>query len=156
MTKLRQSVLLACLSLVVAGPALADREEDREAIHALMWKYARALDTWDADAYASVYTEDGQFGVGDAATKGREALRNMISGFTAGGAAPPQLYHMTADTWIEFVDDTHARHHSYWITMRAASGDTPAGVAAVGVGLDELVKVDGEWLIGLRNVNADQ
>jgi uncharacterized protein (TIGR02246 family) len=143
--------------MLVAGPALADRAEDREAINELMWRYARALDTGDADAYAACYTVDGQFGVGDGATKGREALRAMIAGLAGGPAgAAPQLYHMNADVWIEFIDDTHARHHTYWMTMRAAAGDTPAGVAAVGVGVDELVKVDGEWLIQVRNVNADE
>jgi uncharacterized protein (TIGR02246 family) len=156
---LRSSMLVACLSVLIAGPALADRTEDREAIEELMWRYARALDTGNADAYAALYTEDGQFGVGPTATKGREALRNMIASFAGGrnsDNSPPQLYHMTADTWVEFIDDTHAKHHSYWLTMRAASGESPAGVAAVGVGVDELVKVDGKWLIQIRNVNADQ
>ncbi len=159
MSTLRSSILVTCLSVLVAGPALADRADDREEINALMWRYARALDTADADAYASVYTEDGQFGVGENATKGREALRNMIASFGAGrgGDTPaPQLYHMTADTWIEFIDDTHATHHSYWLTMAAASGDSPARVAAVGVGADELVKVNGQWLIKVRNVTADE
>lgn len=158
MLTIRRTFLVAALSALVAGPALADRTEDREAIEALMWRYARALDTGDADAYAAVYTEDGQFGVGENATKGREALRNMIASFAAGRNSdnpPPQLYHMTADTWIEFIDETHAKHHSYWLTMRAASGDTLAGVAAVGVGVDELVKVDGEWLIRVRNIAAE-
>jgi hypothetical protein len=41
------------------------------------------------------------------------------------------------------------------MTMRKASGDQPAGVVAVGVGADELVKADGEWLIKVRNVNAE-
>lgn len=159
MSTLRSSILVACLSVLVAGPALADRNDDRDAIHALMWRYARALDTADAEAYASLYTEDGQFGVGANATKGREALRNMIAGFGArqeGGNAAPQLLHMTADTWIEFTDDTHATHHSYWLTMVAASGDSPARVAAVGVGADELVKLNGQWLIRVRNVTAGQ
>jgi uncharacterized protein (TIGR02246 family) len=159
MSQLRLSVVFTCFFMVLAGPVLADRTEDREAIEALMWRYARALDTWDADAYAAVYTEDGQFGVGETATKGRQALRNMIAGFGGGrnsGNAPPQLYHMTTDTWIEFIDETHARHHSYWVTMRAATADAPAGVAAVGVGVDNLVKIDGAWLIRVRNISADQ
>lgn len=159
MSTLRPSILVACLSVLAAGPVLADRAEDREDINALMWRYARALDTSDADAYASLYTEDGQFGVGTNATKGREALRSMIAALGAGRAGDSpraQLYHMTADSWIEFIDDTHAKHHSYWLTMAAASGDSPARVAAVGVGVDELVKVNGQWLIRVRNVNADQ
>ena len=48
---------------------------DRDEIEALMWKYTRALDTADANTYASTYTENGQFSAGGAtATKGRAAL----------------------------------------------------------------------------------
>lgn len=151
MSLLRSGLLTVCLAVLAAGPALADRAEDREAINELMWHYARALDTGDGEAYAACFTEDGQFGVGDGATKGREALQAMVDGLGNLG-----LYHMNADVWIEFIDDTHARHHTYWMTMRGASGENPAGVVAVGVGVDELVKVDGEWLIQMRNVNADE
>ena len=157
MSLLRTTTLAVCLAALTTQ-AWADRTDDREAINELMWHYARALDTGNAEAYAACYTEDGQFGVGENATKGRAALHEMIARFASGrnGAPPPQLYHMNADTWIEFIDDTHARHHSYWMTMRAASGDTPASVAAVGVGVDELVKVNGRWLIKVRNVNAGE
>jgi len=44
-----------------------------------MWRYARALDSNNPDAYAAVYTVDGQFGTGANATKGREALKKMIA-----------------------------------------------------------------------------
>lgn len=152
MSKLHALLAATSLSLLAAAPALADRTEDREAIEALMWKYARALDTGNGEAYAALYTEDGQFGVGDNAVKGREALRGLVG--RGGGAAPPQLLHMTADSWIEFVDDTHAKHHSYWLTMRMGANGQPPSVAAIGVGVDELVKVNGQWLIQVRNVNA--
>lgn len=150
MSKLHALLAAASLSLLAAGPALADRTEDREAIEALMWKYARALDTGNVDAYVALYTEDGQFGVGDGAIKGREALRGLFRG----GGGPSQLLHMTTDSWIEFIDDTHAKHHSYWLTMRMGANGQPPSVVAIGVGVDELVKVDGKWLIQVRNVNA--
>ena len=51
---------------------------DRAQIEKLMWRYVRALDTENADAYAAVYTPDGQFGSGANAVKGREALKKMI------------------------------------------------------------------------------
>lgn len=156
MTSTRSLILVACLSIAGISPALADRTEDREAIEGLMWRYARALDTFNPDAYAAVYTEDGQFGVGDTATKGRDALRSMIAAFNERENGPPRLLHMTTDSWIEFTDDTHARHHSYWLTMGLGSGDQPTRVVAAGVGVDELVKVDGEWLIQMRNVNAQE
>jgi len=46
---------------------------DRAEIEDLMWRYTRALDTTDADAYAAAYTADGQFSAGTNVTKGRDA-----------------------------------------------------------------------------------
>ena len=64
----------------------ADKDEDvlrqvrdRAEIEDLMWRYARALDTTDAAAYAAAYTPDGQFSAGTNVTKGREALTKMVA-----------------------------------------------------------------------------
>lgn len=140
--------------------ARADQAADREAINALMWHYARALDSGNAEAYAAVYTPDGQFGTGATATKGTEALKKMIIGVEEGraknkaaGKPVAPMYHMTADSWIEFIDDTHARHHSYWMTVFGSAGQGSApSVAAAGRGVDDLVKVNGKWLIKQRDV----
>jgi len=151
---------LALGMLLGITPVLAAESTDREAIEALMWRYARALDSFDADAYAAVYTPDGQFGTGTTATKGTEALKKMITGLKDGrdkrkaaGEAVPPMYHMTTDSWIELVDATHARHHSYWQTVFGASGPGSKPVMeAAGRGVDELVKVNGKWLIKTRDV----
>jgi len=132
---------------------------DRQAIDEVMWRYARALDTGNAEAYAALYTEDGQFGTGANATKGREALKKMIGGARqapANGqpAAPrPQLYHTTANHQIVFIDKDHARIDAYHITMAAGSGrETPPRVAGAGRSIDELERVNGQWLLKSRNV----
>jgi hypothetical protein len=67
------------------------------------------------------------------------------------------MYHMATDSWIEFIDDTHARHYSYWMTVfgSAGQGTTPS-VAAAGRGVDELVKVNGKWLTPLPALTALQ
>jgi uncharacterized protein (TIGR02246 family) len=154
-------LLLGCGLLLAAGSVFADQAADREAINGLMWRYARALDTFNPEAYAEVFTEDGEFISGAAAgTKGREALKAMVAGLKQGreeraanGETLAPMYHMTADSWIEFIDDTHARHHSYWQTVFGATGPgTAPRVAAAGRGIDDLVKVDGRWLIKTRNV----
>ncbi len=153
-------ILAAGSCLVLLSPlALAQRAEDREAINELMWRYARALDTFDPDAYAALYTEDGQFGASTTATKGREALWQMIEDLRSGrearaasGNPAPPMYHMNTDVWIEFIDDTHARHHTYWLTVNGAGGGNPASIVAAGRGVDHLVKVDGQWLIQIRDV----
>jgi uncharacterized protein (TIGR02246 family) len=128
---------------------------DTEEIHHLMWRYARALDTGDAEGYAATFTEDGQFGTGPTATKGREALTAMIAGL---GQAPasdeprPTMYHMTANHWLEFIDKDNAKLHAYWITDVSAAGDTPARLAAVGRSVDTLVRTSEGWRIRIRDV----
>jgi len=132
---------------------------DRQQIDELMWRYARALDTGDADGYAALYTTDGQFSAGATATKGREALKKMIAGTRqpqagAPPAAPrPPMYHTTANHQIVFTDKDHARIDAYHITMVSGAGrETPPRVAGVGRSIDELVRVNGQWLIKSRNV----
>src|SRR5690554_1884145 len=158
---LRSLLLLGSLTLLGAQPVLADRDDDKDEIQTLMWHYARALDTFDAEAYAAVFTEDGEFVSGaTSSTKGRQALRDMVSGLKEGreqraanGETVAPMYHMTADTWIEFIDDNRALHHSYWMTVFGATGPgTTPNVAAAGRGVDEVVKINGKWLIKSRDV----
>ena len=135
------------------------READRAEISALMWRYVRALDSRDPDAYAAAYTEDGQFAAGGNVTKGRDALRQMVADLRqraaeaeAKGGAQPAMYHMTMNEHLEFVDADHARMHAYWQTVFGAAGQTPVRVAAAGRSVDEIVRVNGQWLIQSRNV----
>ncbi len=152
--------VLNFILLLGAAPVLADQAGDRDAIEALMWRYTRALDSFDPDAYAAVYTADGQFGSGTTAAKGAEALKKMIAGIRDGrvkskaeGKAVSPMFHMTTDSWIEFIDDTHARHHSYWLTVFGAAGaGSKPSIEAAGRGVDDLVKVNGKWLIKVRDV----
>ena len=133
---------------------------DRAEIEDLMWRYTRALDTTDADAYAAVYTPDGQFGAGANPTKGRDALKKMVADLRtrnvaddAKGVRRPPMYHMTANHAITFLDKDRARVDAYYLTAFGAAGqETPLRVAAVGRSIDELVRVNGRWLIKSRNV----
>jgi uncharacterized protein (TIGR02246 family) len=139
----------------------ADEARDRAAIEALMWRYIRALDTADADAYAAAFTADGTFTSGQNAERGTAELKKMISDFKARraeqqakAAAPtPALYHVVANHTITFVDRDHARYDAYWMTMAAGAGpETPARVAGVGRSVDMLVRQNGQWLIQSRDV----
>jgi uncharacterized protein (TIGR02246 family) len=133
---------------------------DRAEIEELMWRYTRALDSTDADAYAGVYTADGQFSAGTTATKGRDALKKMIADMRTGqvaqeakGVRRAPMYHMTANHAITFVGRDSARVDAYYLTAFGAAGqETPLRVAAVGRSVDELVRQNGRWLIKSRNV----
>ena len=142
----------------------AEEAADRAAIEALMWRYVRALDSLDADGYASAFTADGSFGSGRNSEHGSAELKKMINDLKQGrvdreakGEAPtPAMYHVIYNHTITFTDRDHARYDAYWSTMFAGSGTgptaTPPRVAAVGRSVDMLVKQNGQWLIQTRDV----
>jgi uncharacterized protein (TIGR02246 family) len=158
--------MVAVVAVGASGAVLADdvaalREaQDRAAIEALMWRYVRALDTLDPDAYAAVFTEDGTFGSGSTARKGRADIKQMVADLKKGrtdreaaGEKPAPMYHVIANHTITFEGANQARYDSYWMTVFGAVGqETPVRVAAAGRGVDELVRVNGQWLIKNRNV----
>jgi hypothetical protein len=159
------AVTLVCAVAIFSTALFAQDNSAREArdraeIEALLWRYARALDSGDGTTYASTYTVDGQFGTGANATKGREALKKMVDALKEGNAAAakkgearPPLYHMSANSWLEFIDKDHARHHAYYLTVSGAAGqNVPPRVVAAGRSVDHLERVDGKWLIKLRDV----
>ncbi len=126
---------------------------DRAAIEDLMWRYVRAIDGWDADAYAAVFTEDGSF----LGTSGRDNLRQMVLDLASNrGEDAPDLYHVMANQNIEFLSPSVAVVNYYWQTV---TGGSPGGASpqllAAGHGRDTVVKVDGEWLIRNRDVTPD-
>jgi hypothetical protein len=150
---MRGSVLIAVLAFGFASATFASdadilREaKDRAEIQDLMWRYARAL---------------GQFTSGQNVSKGREALRKIVIDVekrraereAKGEGKSPAMHHVITNSNIVFVDKDHARHYSYWMTVFAAGGpSTPPRVAAAGRSIDELVRVNGKWLIKSRNVS---
>jgi uncharacterized protein (TIGR02246 family) len=152
---------LVGLPAVAAENGMEREAQDRAQIEKLMWQYVRALDTENADAYAAVYTPDGQFGSGANAVKGREALKKMINGFrerateneAKTGQKRQPMYHVITNSYLEFVDKDHARLQAYWMTVFAQGGEKmPARVAAAGREVDELVRLNGQWLIKARDV----
>src|SRR5574339_1320404 len=120
MSKIRIGMVVAVVCVLAFASTLvaqdnAAREKDRAEIEELMWRYTRALDTGDGATYAATYTADGQFGTGANATKGREALKKMVDALReqeeaakAKGEIRAPLYHMEANSWIEFIDKDHA------------------------------------------------
>jgi hypothetical protein len=93
---------------------------------------------------------------GTNATKGREALKKMVDALKPQPGAPARapLYHMETNKWIEFIDKDHARHHAYYLTVSGAGPDNaPPRIVAAGRSVDHLERVNGKWLIKLRDVS---
>ena len=74
--------LFAALTPLVAAAAntpSTSELQDRAAIQNLVVKYTIALDTLDADMYASVFAEDAEFTFGGNTYRGRDAIRKIVT-----------------------------------------------------------------------------
>ena len=155
-------LMLACAGTV---PAAEDTQSivlqklvDKAEIEAVVARYVTALDTLDADAYEGVFTEDGVYDVTGTVYQGRAAIRKIVTDLQASrarneaaGTPSPRLYHVMANSSIEILDATNARHQSYAQTVRAGD-DGRFIVGFMGRYEDVLVKVDGHWLIKSRKL----
>lgn len=126
-----------------------------------MWQYVRALERENPDAYAATYTPDGPFGSGGNAVKGPDALKKMISDLRQRAAdteaktaqKPAPMHHMLLNSELVFPEKDHAHMEAYWMTVFGqARPNVPVRVAAAGREVDELVRVNGQWLIKTRDV----
>ena len=145
-------VVLFSYRAVAARNAAQAQAEDRAQIENLMWKYSRALYTQNPDAYAALYTPDGQFGTGARAVKGREALKKMIVDLKQREAGQQLVYVMDLNTYLEFRDRDHAHLEAYWLEASPRTGPNgPARFVNTGREVEELERTNGEWLIKLRD-----
>jgi uncharacterized protein (TIGR02246 family) len=147
------------IALVVSTSLAAEKDvvraQDRVEIENLMWNYIHALDSGNAEAYAALFAPDGQFGRGAAAIKGREALKKMVSDARQkldaennSGKKVQRMNHVVTNPHIEFIDKDHARYYAYWMGVFASGGVTSAGRE-----VNELVRINGQWLISVRDVD---
>lgn len=136
---------------------------DRQAIETTLVRYSTGLDTFDADVYASVFTEDAEFTMEGKVYRGREEIRNIITGMKAGreerkadkdpaNDPPPIMHHVMTNAVIDITGADTARHHCYWMTVSGGPAMYSFRVAAEGRYEDELVKRDGKWLIHRRKI----
>jgi hypothetical protein len=161
------SAAIAMLALSFAPASYASdadiiREaKDRADIDVLIWKYVQALDNLDEEAYPTFFTEDGSICCEhDHTFKGRAEIRQLLheviqkrAESKAKGQTVPKMYHPIFNSHIEFRDKDHAHIDSYWFTVMAEQPPNGAPkVSLVGRCEDEVVRVNGKWLIKSRNV----
>jgi len=146
---------LVASTALAAGKDLV-RAQDRVEIEQLMWRYIQALDSGNAEAYAALFAPDGQFGRGTTAVKGREALKKMVADARQKLDAekktdkkPPRMFHVVTNPHIEFIDKDHARYHAYWMGVFASGGS----ITSAGREVNELIRLNGQWLISVRDVD---
>lgn len=119
---------------------------DRQAIEQLLaGDYPHALDTRDFDAYAALFTEDGELSLQGNTAKGRAAIK----AFVAALPEEPRVMHPITNLSYEIDGDT-ATGGAYWQDIGLVDGSP--GVLIAGRYEDTLRKVNGEWRIAQRSI----
>lgn len=119
---------------------------DRQAIDQLIaGDYPRALDTQDWEAYADVFTADGELSLQGQSAEGREEIIAFVSGLPDG----ERVIHIITNLSYE-IDGDSATGGAYWQDIGMAGG--APGVLVAGHYEDTLRKVDGEWKIAKRAI----
>jgi len=153
-------LIAAPFRTTAAGSDALQRLLDKAAIEDVLVKYTRALDTLDADRYASVFTDDAVFEMrGGEIRKGRAEIRSIITSLqesraereAAGTASAALMHHVMTNATLDVVSDREAHHYAYWMTI-LGDADNSYRVAGMGHYEDVIVKHDGEWLIQSRKL----
>ena len=161
---IRKSVIFGVVTVIVFATSISFasekvplRAQDRVEIEQLMWEYIQALDAGNAEAYADLFSPDGQFGRGETAIKGRDALKKMVEDArqkinedSKDDKKKPRMYHVVTNPHIEFVDKDHARFYAYWMGVMQTGENVGAGRE-----INELVKINGRWFISVRDVSPE-
>lgn len=120
---------------------------DRQAIEQLLaGDYPHALDTRNFDAYAALFTDDGELTLQGNTARGRTAIKDFVAALPA----EPRVIHPITNLSYEIDGDT-ATGGAYWQDIGLAADGSPA-VLIAGRYEDTLRKVGGEWRIAKRNI----
>lgn len=137
---------------------------DRAQIEDLLARYSFALDWQDADAYANTFTEDGVLDWAQGVVVGRDAIRKEMQGAKeyfdnlAEEAKPlrrSRLRHFITNAVIK-VDGDKADVRAFWLEMYNNNPERKGQAQAYGHSIDELKKVNGEWLFSLRKIYNEE
>ncbi|MFO1504050.1 MAG: nuclear transport factor 2 family protein [Steroidobacteraceae bacterium] len=156
-------LLAACAKAPENPPAPLQNYVDRQAIETTLIRYSTGLDTFDAEMYASAFTEDAEFTMGNKVYKGRAEIGKIITDMKADRAKraadadktndpPPSMHHVLTNAVIDIVSPDKATHRAYWMTVNGGPAMYSFRVAAQGRYEDELVKRNGQWLIHRRKI----
>ena len=126
--------------------------EDRFAIEDLFARYSWALDTGDPDALAETFAPDGEaieevFEDADI-WSGRDGIRALGRHFMRSPHFPGRQHHVSMPQYFP-VDEGRVDSRSF-VFVTECHDEPPMLLRFAGYYLDELVKIEGEWLFRKR------
>jgi len=153
-------IALLIVPALVSAQGNLGTYEDRIAVEDVMARYVWAVDSFDADGYVAVFTEDAVIDSNGNISKGHEEIRKVVTNLIkrrddnkAKGLPAGNLYHVISNVRITFPKANEALYQSYWQTVRR-DNDGRMTAAAMGRSEDHLVKRNGKWLIQFRKLTV--
>ncbi len=129
----------------------ADRDAIERACEKLSIGYARHIDFFEYDAFADLFTEEGELQVLGTTLKGREA----VMGFLTARPANRKSLHIFTNIWTNVIDENRAEGITYLSLFRAdQDGDKPAkvpGPMMAGYYKDKFVRTPKGWRFARRD-----
>jgi uncharacterized protein (TIGR02246 family) len=123
---------------------MSTSSEDREEIRDLVARYCLYIDTGQADRWAALWTEDGEFDLGDGhVVSGRAALGEHAAQMPAG-----QTHHLAINLVIDVDKDQATCEESTILTSKGA-------IIMVARVHDECRRVDGAWRLAKKSFTVD-
>jgi ketosteroid isomerase-like protein len=160
-----QAVLAAMTILLLAAPIpAADDDEmvtmetllDRIQIEDLLIRYYADLSLGEGHNRAQFYTEDTVLDVNGMVAEGRAAIEKMYAGLGEGGSDQTgNRVHMLLTNPIITVKGDTAKARVIWTGVINENVRLRPRFMEQGREYDELVKIDGRWLISKRYITAD-
>ena len=143
---------LASVAAQTAKPspdALAARVqvlEDRDAIRALLVRYARTLDERDFAAFEQLWAKDAEFiGGANNTAKGPAAIRDLLQGLLKVNAAPVpgRDFHLVMNQTVDVTGDTATGFsRGTWVVT---DPDTKMRISIIANYYDRFVRDGGRW-----------
>jgi hypothetical protein len=133
--------------------------QDRAEIEDLMARYLFAIDYFDWDSYVATFAPEGELEFARGTSKGRDAIRAAVESFSTRigefyhteDGKPAKLRHVILQSAIR-VEGDRGWARSLWVEMaNNGPGDTMK-MGTFGTYEDELVRLDGRWLLARRRV----
>lgn len=129
--------------------ALSDCQEIRD----LTTQYNYSVDTGDAQGYARLFVEDGEYVVvGHHTYRGRAELAALIA--VADQASSIKPVHVTTDSFIE-IDGDSARQRARLLTCMRTEDGSVNELVNTGWFFDELIRTSKGWRFVRRTAQVD-
>jgi uncharacterized protein (TIGR02246 family) len=131
--------------------------QDRLEVMELIGRYQQCIDGGDAEAYASNFVPDGVVEWASGVRRGRDEIREWVAGMFAGGrvgAEPAQVRHFVGLPYIHRGDSERCAVRTYMVLF-TYNDEGEVVASSHWTYLDDVVKVDGEWLFEKRYMQQD-